>query len=189
MGRPFEFHREAALKKAILLFWSKGYFNTSFNDIVSHMALNRSSIYNSFSDKRTLFIESLKYYIEKESVALTMSLEKIPPTDKGIKAILESATKNPHGCLVVNSATELGATDNEIKQLIQDNVTSVIAAFAGFFKAGQEQGYFTDKITASELAMLLFHQITSLRVTSKVLTNKSLANNSIKSFIQLIKKS
>jgi TetR/AcrR family transcriptional regulator, transcriptional repressor for nem operon len=70
MARPFEFDKDVVLDKAMLLFWDRGYFDTSFQDIVQHLELNRSSIYNSFTDKRTLFIESLKHYINKESISL-----------------------------------------------------------------------------------------------------------------------
>ncbi len=194
MARPFEFDKDVVLDKAMLLFWDRGYFNTSFQDIVQHLELNRSSIYNSFIDKRTLFIESLKHYINKESRSLMKNLSKLPPEKNSIKKILEQVVsanftnKNPKGCLVVNTAIEIANHDIEIQHIIANNAKEVIAAFTDFIKAGQKQGNLNTKIEADALAIALFHQITALRVTGKVITNKSFFSNTINTFIQLFNK-
>lgn len=195
MARPFEFDKAEKLNKAMLLFWDKGYFNTSFQDIVAHLELSRSSIYNSFMDKRTLFIESLQYYINNESKSLVENLSKLPPEQNSIKIILEQviltslSDKNPKGCLVVNSAIEFSNHDKEIRQIIENNVKQVISAFTSFIREGQLQENFNANIKAEDLATALFHQITSLRVTGKVLTDKSFCYNSVNTFIQLFNKS
>ncbi|MBK7854604.1 MAG: TetR/AcrR family transcriptional regulator [Bacteroidetes bacterium] len=194
MARPFEFDKDLVLDKAMLLFWNKGYFDTSFQDIVQHLELNRSSIYNSFTDKRTLFIESRKNYINKESISMMESLSKLPPEKNSIKKILEQVVsanftnKNPKGCLVVNTAIEIANHDTYIKDIIANNAQEVIAAFTDFIKEGQKQGNFNTKIKADALAIALFHQITALRVTGKIITNKSFFSNTINTFIQLFNK-
>jgi TetR/AcrR family transcriptional repressor of nem operon len=193
MARPFEFDRETALNNAMLLFWSQGYFNTSFQDIVVELELSRSSIYNSFTDKRSLFIESLKHYIDKESKSLIETLSKLPPNQTSLKKILEQVvfknlTETPSGCLVVNSVIEFANHDKEIKQIIEGNVIQVISAFSDFMKAGQSLGNFNTGVKPEALASLLFHQLTALRVTSKVIADKSFFQNTINTFIQLLTK-
>jgi TetR/AcrR family transcriptional regulator, transcriptional repressor for nem operon len=194
MARPFEFDRDVVLERAMLLFWDKGYFNTSFQYIVQHLGLNRSSIYNSFTSKRTLFVESLKFYINKESKSLIASLSRLPPEKNSIKKILEQvvsanfSNKNPKGCLVVNTSIEIANHDVEIRQVIENNVSEVISAFTDFIKKGQKKGNFTTNIEADSLATALFHQITALRVTGKVMTDKTLFNNTINTFIQIFNK-
>jgi TetR/AcrR family transcriptional regulator, transcriptional repressor for nem operon len=191
MARPFEFDKDEILERAMLLFWRKGYFHTSFQDIVEHLQLSRSSIYNSFSDKRLLYIESLKYYINKESRALTNSVSKLPPNPNSIKKILQqiaygnSSNENPKGCLVVNSCIELANHDEEIKQIIEGNMKEVIGAFTDFIKEGQKQGNINYEIKAEELASSLFHQITALRVIGKVIKDKAHFNKTIDAFINL----
>lgn len=191
MARPFQFDKAEILEKAMLLFWENGYMNTSFQDIVDRLELSRSSIYNSFSDKRILFIESLKVYINKESKLLMDSLKALPPTPESIKNILHQivaanlSNSCPKGCLVVNSAIEFSNHDQEIKRIIKKNIKDVVSAFTQFIDLGQEQGNINPNLKAEELANVLFHQITALRVTGKIVTDKSFFDASINSFIKL----
>lgn len=195
MARPFQFEKTAVLDKAMRLFWTKGYFNTSFEDIVEHLALSRSSIYNSFTDKRTLFIESLECYISKESKSLIISLSELPPTPESIRAILQQivyanlAHTNPKGCLVVNTAIEFADHDQEIQQIIENNIRQVVSAFTDFIQLGQKHGNINTNLDAESLAIALFHQITALRVTGKILADQSFFDSTISAFIQLFTKS
>jgi TetR/AcrR family transcriptional regulator, transcriptional repressor for nem operon len=191
MARPSEFDRTEVLDKAMELFWTQGYFNTSAQDIVEHMGLSRSSIYNTFTDKRTLFIEALKHYINKESKGLTHALNLLPPDKKSLQQILEMIVSNnflpekPKGCLVVNSAIEFANHDDEVKQIITENINQVVAAFERFIKAGQEQGNFNKSIPAQELAIMIFHQVTALRVTGKIITDRGFFKKHIETILQL----
>ena len=47
------------------LFWRKGYAATSVEDLIATLQLSRSSLYDTFGDKRTLFLEALKLYSER----------------------------------------------------------------------------------------------------------------------------
>ena len=62
MGRQFEFNRDEALTKAMEVFWQKGYKATSMKDLIEEMGIQPGSIYNTFGDKHSLFIESIKHY-------------------------------------------------------------------------------------------------------------------------------
>jgi len=57
MARPKEFDREEVLQKALYTFWEKGYDATTLPDLLESMGVNRSSFYNTFGDKQTLFRE------------------------------------------------------------------------------------------------------------------------------------
>lgn len=62
MARKLEFDRDRVLQKAMRLFWEKGYESTSMEELVNVMEINRFSIYNSFGDKKALFLEALAHY-------------------------------------------------------------------------------------------------------------------------------
>ena len=62
-GRPREFDEEQALEKAMLLFWKKGYRNTSLTNLTDAMGMNRPSMYSVFGDKSSLFQAALQRYI------------------------------------------------------------------------------------------------------------------------------
>src|ERR1700745_1825953 len=63
MGRPKNFRREEVLKKAIPVFWKRGFSDTSVQDLERATGVNKSGLYSEFRDKEDLFVESLRYYL------------------------------------------------------------------------------------------------------------------------------
>jgi len=62
MPRPKSFDPETALAKAMGVFWDKGYDAASITDLTTAMGINRFSLYDTFGDKRTLYVKALEYY-------------------------------------------------------------------------------------------------------------------------------
>ena len=46
----------------MLLFWTQGYAGTSIQDLVEGTELLRGSLYHTFGDKRSLYIQTLRRY-------------------------------------------------------------------------------------------------------------------------------
>ena len=63
MARPKEFDRTQALDKAMHLFWQQGYEATSMQDLCNHMGINRGSLYDTYGNKHSLFLEGIQRYI------------------------------------------------------------------------------------------------------------------------------
>ena len=57
------FDREAALHRAMLLFWRHGYEATSVNDLTRAMGITPPSLYAAFGDKKQLFLEAVRRYL------------------------------------------------------------------------------------------------------------------------------
>ena len=76
MPKEVMFDEETALQKAKKLFWRKGYNGTSMDELTKATGLSRSSIYNSFGDKYSLFIQCLNYYKKNQHDKLIQSLNK-----------------------------------------------------------------------------------------------------------------
>ena len=62
MARTKDFDENEVLTKAMNLFWSRGYNATSMEDLVSGLGISRSSLYDTYTDKHTLFIKALENY-------------------------------------------------------------------------------------------------------------------------------
>ena len=61
-GRPREFDTDAALEKAMRLFWTKSYEGTSVSDLTETLGISRPSLYAAFGDKESLFRAALERY-------------------------------------------------------------------------------------------------------------------------------
>ena len=58
------------------LFWRKGYAATSIEDLTETLHLSRSSLYDTFGDKRALFLEALQLYSERVLGATARTLNE-----------------------------------------------------------------------------------------------------------------
>lgn len=61
-GRPRSYDSAVALDSAAQLFWTKGFADTSLDDLGAAMGMGRPSIYNAFGDKEALFIRALERF-------------------------------------------------------------------------------------------------------------------------------
>jgi TetR/AcrR family transcriptional regulator, copper-responsive repressor len=64
MGRPKTFNREDVLKKAMPVFWRRGFADASLHKLELATGVNKSGLYSEFEDKEDLFVQSLQYYLE-----------------------------------------------------------------------------------------------------------------------------
>lgn len=121
--RTKTFNVQEALAQAVQLFWRQGYDGTSMTDLVQAMGINRQSIYDTFGDKHRLFILALDAYYTQTKAEITAKLAATTGLQATLQAIFmvyaQRDAATPKGCLIVNSATELGLVDAEVNDLVQ----------------------------------------------------------------------
>jgi TetR/AcrR family transcriptional repressor of nem operon len=173
MARKKDFDEDELLGKAAELFWRKGYNGTSAQDLVDCLNINRSSLYNTYTDKRTLFKRTLSLYQTQQTGAMLSMLAKATDPEAMIKQIFDGLIKESvedqllKGCFMVNTAVELAGQDKEIGDMVNNNNLSVENALVKLIENGQQQGQFTTKKTARTLARFIFANITGLRVAAR----------------------
>jgi AcrR family transcriptional regulator len=119
-GRPRSFDTDAALDKAVRVFWKKGYEGTSLPDLTAAMGINRPSLYAAFGNKEDLFRKAVARYLENTSALLKHALER-PTAKEVVEAILRpamcrGAKSNPHGCLLVHGALACSDSSEGIRR-------------------------------------------------------------------------
>ena len=77
-GRPREFDADGARDIAMQLFWSHGYDATSLSDLLLAMDLSKSSLYQTFESKLSLFELCLERYREILVGAMSEGLANVP---------------------------------------------------------------------------------------------------------------
>ncbi|RFM26476.1 TetR/AcrR family transcriptional regulator [Deminuibacter soli] len=185
MARTKEFDEKEVLDKAVNLFWEKGYDATSAQDLVDALGISRSSLYDTFGDKRALFIQALRYYQQTKSNVMIAQLDAA--TDEAatirnlFKAIVEETGSEAvvKGCFMVNTGVELSLHDAEINALVKNNNDGVEDALTRIIQRGQDKGVFTRKKTARSLAHFLFNNISGLRVAARSGVSKRVMEETI----------
>lgn len=173
MARTKEFNEEQALDKAIEIFWHKGYNGTSAQDLVTHLGLSRSSLYDTFGDKQKLFAQSLQRYqknAQDQIVKLFDESENIKETLHDIfkQAVIESLEDRiTKGCFMVNSSVELAMHDEEIEKIVKNNTKVMEEVFTNAVQKGQNAGHIATKIDARTLARFIFNNYSGIRVLAR----------------------
>src|SRR5271154_6891398 len=65
MARPRNFSREGVLEKALPVFWQRGFAGASLQELETATGVNKSGLYAEFSGKEELFLESLRFYLDR----------------------------------------------------------------------------------------------------------------------------
>lgn len=143
MGRPCGFDQDEALERALGVFWRLGYEGASLDDLCQAMGIGRQSLYNTYGDKRTLFLRCLRRYTERNEVALREHLGGVRPVQRAFAALFDQALGQPDerkrmGCFSINTGMELAPRDVEVGDLIargqrmlEDVFTEALEAGAG----------------------------------------------------------
>ena len=103
MARQKEFDPERALAKAMNLFWRLGYENTSLEALMKEMGIARQSLYDTFGDKRALYLKAMAHYRDQTNGEMQNMLNEIPSVRDGFASLLyglagETREQHERGC-------------------------------------------------------------------------------------------
>jgi TetR/AcrR family transcriptional regulator, transcriptional repressor for nem operon len=182
MPRTQEFETGEALDAAMHLFWRKGYTATSTRDLLDDMGIGRGSFYNTFGDKHALFLASLDRFRELRTSWIDEVLE-----DSGLSGIEEVfrravdglvSFEPRRGCLLANTAVELGPHDAEVAAMISRYVRHTETIFERALIRAQEAGEIPVDRDPRALARFLVNALHGLRVLARVGTDRAVLEDS-----------
>jgi TetR/AcrR family transcriptional repressor of nem operon len=172
MGRNKSFDETEVLDKAVRRFWTGGYRATSVRDLEQATGLTTASLYNAFGDKKSLFRSALQRYLDLSTRRRIALLETSPQPLAAIEAFLgavvEASSSSRDGCLLVNSAVEVAAHDDEIGADVATALREVEAALLVAVCRGQADGSITADVEASRLATSIMGTVVAIRVLSRL---------------------
>ena len=151
MARTKDFDENEVLTKAVHLFWRNGYNGTSMQDLVDGLGISRSSLYDTYGDKHTLFIKALESYRESVTNKMCDIVTNGISARDAIKQLLEITTltlvgDGEHkGCFMTNAAIEVAPHDKEVSDMICQNDQQIESAFTKAIEKGQTSGEISTK--------------------------------------------
>jgi len=172
-GRPREFDTDAAVDRAMGVFWSGGYHGTSLPDLLKATALSRGSLYAAFGDKHGLFLRALDRYIDDAVARLDRELDPRKSALAGVRKCLAgyvdrtSGVAGKRGCLVVATAMELAAHDPEVEQRIRRFFRTMERRLTEALARAQASKELADGVDPRIAARLLVCLVEGMRVVAK----------------------
>ncbi|MGJ5177323.1 TetR/AcrR family transcriptional regulator [Bradyrhizobium oligotrophicum] len=172
-GRPRSFDVEAAVERAMGVFWSRGYHATALPDLLRATKLSRGSLYAAFGDKHSLFLLALDRYIADALTRMETELDPGRDPVDGLRAYLTGYVERTRGadgrrgCLLVATAMELAGQDAEAGRRIAGFFKAMEVKVAYALSRAKTAGRLADGVEPSSAARILVCFVEGLRVVAK----------------------
>lgn len=172
---PWEksFDVDTAISNAMVLFWQKGYAESSMAELLSVTGLSRGSLYNAFNGKRNLFVKSLHKYDEQERAAVLKELSEMDSPIDAIRQFLDrillrtAEDTDKKGCFIINTSLDLYAHDDETTSIVKNAIDELTSFFERMIVKGQARNEIPLSVDAASTAKTIFGICAGIRVLGR----------------------
>jgi TetR/AcrR family transcriptional regulator, copper-responsive repressor len=182
MGRPKNFSREEVLERAMPIFWTRGFSDTSLQDLERATGVNKSGLYSEFQDKEDLFVECLRYYLATQEKRGLLTEEPL-----GWKNIETFLKRGPHskegqkGCFSVSSMREFAILPDEAHAIVAHNRATLKRLLVKNIEA---EGSKMDPGSVAEMVLVFFY---GLCVEHNLKSRKNSAARKVESLMKVLR--
>jgi len=172
MARPKEFDPEKALRKAVRLFSQKGFAATSTDDLMRDMDLGRQSMYDTFGDKRALFLRALETYVTESVHAISVELERHGSVLSAVRNALVTFAEradlsSADGCMGLNAISEFGQRDADVTRIIRNAARAQRRTLMGVLVRAKAQGELGSDADLDSMADFFESTLAGIRMAAK----------------------
>jgi TetR/AcrR family transcriptional repressor of nem operon len=172
MARPKEFDQERALGKAIRLFSQQGFAATSTDDLMRVMDVGRQSMYDTFGDKRALFLKALKMYVAGSVHSINVQLERSGSALAAVqKALVTFAERkdlsSAEGCMGLNAISEFGQRDADVTRVTRGAARVQRQTLMRVLTRAKKQGELTSDADLDSMADFFESTLAGIRMAAK----------------------
>jgi len=172
MARPKEFDQEKALHRAISIFSQKGFAATSTDDLMRAMDVGRQSMYDTFGDKRALFLKALEVYVTESVRSITAELQSPgSPLASVRRALIRFAERkdlsSTDGCMGINAICEFGMRNEDVTRIIRSAARRQRHALMDALRRAQMEGELDAQTDLESLADFFESTLAGIRIAAK----------------------
>ena len=173
MVRTRAFDPDVALSRAVELFSSRGYSDTSMDDIVKATGVSRYGLYGTFGNKRELFEQALERYADDMGRASFMRLLEPDAALAHVRAIFDERVEHMctcgqnRGCMLCHTAMELAPHDSEIEEVLQKFLARMSKVFAIGLDNAKQKGEVREDLDTAAAGKYLTGALFGLAVLAR----------------------
>jgi len=162
MPRLRKYDESEVLDKSMALFWEKGFLGTSLKDLEKKLNLKAPSIYHAYGNKESLFLKVIEHYLQKVvNERIEIYFNKGSNPIENIKSFFLSLVEHSssvnarNGCLLTNTATEVGSTNPEISSRVQLGIDKINESILLELEKAQKNGELKADVNIKIMATML----------------------------------
>jgi AcrR family transcriptional regulator len=172
MARPKEFNTDEALLRAVGLFCRQGYAATSTDELMQAMGVSRQSMYDTFGDKRALFLQALESYVTHSVQSLRIELEKPgAPLSTLTNALVAFAERkdmaSAEGCMGLNATSEFGERDPDVTRILRTAARSQRDVVLRLLTSARKRGELDPEVDIDSAADFFESTLAGIRMAAK----------------------
>lgn len=172
MGKKKAFDRDAALVAAMHVFWEHGYEATSTDMLTQAMGIGRQSLYDTFGDKRRLYLDTLSLYSAQSVSELVARVRREASPLRALHAFLSLPAALPPkrrrlGCMGVNAIGEFGQDASDVMQAMSGSGSVLDLVLVDLVRDGIAAGEISRSVSADSAVRFLLSTRSGLMVAAR----------------------
>ena len=177
MARRKEFDPDQALAKAMAVFWRLGYENASLELLLREMGIAKQSLYDTYGDKRGLYMKALAYYRRQTNDGLRGLFGAGRPVKEVFTNLLfglsaESKHQHERGCLLLSANLERDSSDATLAEFLRDNQAEVEGIFREALLRARKTGELSRNADTKALARFFTVTIQGMRAMARLRSDR-----------------
>ena len=192
-GPNKKFEPEAALEKAMQVFWARGYEAASLAELLDNMGISRKSMYDTFGNKQSLFLKALEHYAQtrlrqiREQLLLSGSpLSNIEQLLKDMQ--VTHGASGSTGCLLGTCTADFNTDDVEIAPVLRSYFNRLENIYYEAISQAQTAGELNPKVNPRDLARMLLCTTQGMALVGRVIDNETIPQSVVSMTIEALKK-
>jgi TetR/AcrR family transcriptional regulator, copper-responsive repressor len=182
MGRRRNFSREGVLEKALPVFWKHGFADASLQELEKATGVNKSGLYAEFAGKQDLFLESLRFYLDRLQQRELLTV--VPLGWDNIERFLTlspSTTEGKTGCFAISSMRELAILPPEAIEILRQSRAQLKQLIARNIEAEEP------KANVDELAGMVLTFFTGLTMEQSLKTSRAANGRKVENLMRVLR--
>jgi TetR/AcrR family transcriptional repressor of nem operon len=172
MARTKEFDQERALHRAISAFSQRGFAATSTEELMQAMEVGRQSMYDTFGDKRALFLKALEVYVSESVRAISVELQAPGSPLAAIRSALiyfseRKELSGTDGCMGINAICEFGMRDEDVTRITRRAASSQRHTLMETLRRAKMEGELDAESDLESLADFFESTLAGIRIAAK----------------------
>ncbi len=193
-GPEKQFDIEVALTEAMKVFWAYGYEATSLSQLLKNMGIGKKSLYDTFGNKRSLFLKALEHYAHTtiRGIRDRLSADGSPLLNlKQLLMELQEFHSQPGscGCMLGTNIADFNTDDAEIAKIMRFYLQQVEDVFTATLIRAQAAGELSSTTNPRNLARLLLCMTQGMALLGRVMDNETTLEGAVKAVNALLEKS
>ena len=193
-GPAKQFDKDTALAKAMEVFWAHGYEATSLSELLKNMGIGKKSLYDTFGNKRSLFLKALEHYasILIKDMRERLSAEGSPL--ESLKALLRHwqmihSLSGSRGCMFGTNIADFSTDDKEVSKVMRAYLQQMEDTFMTTLTRAQKAGELKPDANLRNLARLLLCTAQGLALLGRVMEDDTVLEGTVTAAIRVLEQS